>query len=375
MKGAVTAVSRTRALMSSHDPVPGSAFASGWADDHWQAEYRRILSCPAGGTGPARVRRFSRVGLPLLAGVTAGVVLVAAMVAGGAGGRRGRDVPAARQPAMTGRPAMLRYTLIGVRSPVTAVDLPPARAVLLHLAQVAAAQRPAPKPADADVSYTRALEWASGGSITARGPVESPLIMGPVQTWTAPDGAVMSEDCGGEAACGPSSYQMTPAGQRYSMGKGGGPLASTLPTDPVALRTRLLAQAVDLYPEADTQKIIRTIVYGLSMQVLAPQQEASLWRVLAGLSDIRYMGTVWDRDGRLGVAVEYLGSFWIRNDYRYVVIISPDTGRLLGEEEIQLPVHEGARGQVRPGGSGPAVSGYLVFVSQGWATRLGGHVR
>ncbi len=66
MKGAVTAVSRTRALMSSHDPVPGDAFASGWADDHWQAEYRRILSCPAGGTGPARVRRFSRVGLPLL---------------------------------------------------------------------------------------------------------------------------------------------------------------------------------------------------------------------------------------------------------------------------------------------------------------------
>ncbi len=373
MKGAVTAVSRTRALMSSHDPVPGDAFASGWADDHWQAEYRRILSCPAGGTGPARVRRFSRVGLPLLAGVTAGVVLVAAMVAGGAGGRRGRDVPAAGQPAMTGQPAMLRYTLTGVRSPVTAVDLPPARAVLLHLAQVAAAQRPAPKPAGADVSYTRALQWAGTMFITARGPVARPLIMGPVQTWTAPDGAVKSADCAGEAGCRPYDYQNFPAGQRIFMGAG--PLASTLPADPVALRARLLARAVDRYPEAGTQKIIRTIVYGLGKQVLAPHQEASLWRVLAGLSDIRYMGTVRDRDGRLGVAVEYLGSFWIRNDYRYVLIISPDTGRLLGEEEIQLPVHWSPPGQVRPGGSGPVVSQYLVFVSQGWATSLGGHVR
>jgi len=374
MKGAVTAVSRTRALMSFHDPVPGDAFASDWADDHWQAEYRRILACPAGDTGPARVRRFSRVGLPLLAGVTAGVVLIAAMIAGGAGGRQGRNVPAAGQPAMTGRPAMLRYTLTGVRSPVTAVDLPPARAVLLHLAQVAAAQRPVPKPAGADVSYTRAREWASTMFITARGPVARPLIMGPVQTWTAPDGAVMSVDCAAETACRPYDHLMIPAGQRIFMGAG--PLASTLPADPVALRARLLAQAVDRYPEAGTQKIIRTIIYGLGMQVLTPQQEASLWRALAGLSDIRYMGTVRDRDGRPGVAVEYLGSSWIRNDYRYVLIISPDTGRLLGEEEIQMPVHMvGNRGQVRPGGSGPVVAQYLVFISQGWAARLGGPVR
>src|SRR5258707_11282549 len=98
MKGAVTAVSRTRALMSSHDPVPGDAFASGWADDHWQAEYRRILSCPAGGTGPARVRRFSRVGLPLLAGVTAGGGVGAAMGAGGAGGGAGPGVAPAGPP-------------------------------------------------------------------------------------------------------------------------------------------------------------------------------------------------------------------------------------------------------------------------------------
>jgi hypothetical protein len=164
-----------------------------------------------------------------------------------------------------------------------------------------------------------------------------------------------------------------PPGQRIFIGAG--PLARTLPADPVALRARLLAQAVDRYPESGTQKIIRTIIYGLGSQVLTPQQEASLWRALAGLPDIRYMGTVRDRDGRPGVAVEYLGSFWIRNDYRYVLIISPDTGRLLGEEEIQLPVHEGPRYQIRPGGSGPVVTQYLVFISQGWAARLGGPVR
>jgi hypothetical protein len=313
------------------------------------------------------------VGLPLLAGVTAGVVLVAAMIAGGAGGRQHRNVPAGGGQAMTG-PAMLRYTLTGVRSPATAVDLPPARAVLLHLAQVAAAQRPVPKPAGADVSYTRALEWSGTTFITPRGPVDTPLIMGPVQSWTAPDGAVMSWDCAGETACRPYDYQMIPAGQRFSMGAG--PLASTLPADPVALRARLLAQTVDQRPNSGTtQKIIETIVYGLASQVLTPQQEATLWRVLAGLSDIRYMGTVRDRDGRPGVAVEYLGNFWIRNDYRYVLIISPDTGRLLGEEVIQLPVHMGAHYQVRPGGSGPVVTGYLVFISQGWASRLGGPVR
>src|SRR5258708_33882702 len=89
MKGAVTAVSRTRALMSSHDPVPGDAFASGWADDHWQAEDRRILSRPAGGTGPARVRRFSRGGVPRLAGGAAGGRGWACVGAGGGPGGRG----------------------------------------------------------------------------------------------------------------------------------------------------------------------------------------------------------------------------------------------------------------------------------------------
>src|SRR5260370_40833291 len=108
MKGAVTAVSRTRALMSSHDPVPGDAFASGWADDHWQAEYRRILSCPAGGTGPARVRRFSRVGLPLLAGVTAGGVLVGAPGPGGGGGGGGAGGSPAGPRGPTRAPPQVR---------------------------------------------------------------------------------------------------------------------------------------------------------------------------------------------------------------------------------------------------------------------------
>ena len=324
MKNDVTAVSRTRMLMAPEDPVPDGAFGADWANGHWQAELRRITAGPPD-TRPARRRRDALprlrhrprlqhatarpgrqhrapwLGLPVLAGVTAGIVLIAAIVAGGSGGHRDPGTQTA------GQPAMLRYTLAGVRSPVTATDLPPARAVLLHLAQVAAAQRPVPKPPGSDIGYTRVTQWRLGDlTITPHGPVIGPMTRASVQTWTAPDGAVMSAQCNADAGCDSSDYQSIPPNQRISMAAG--PLASTLPTNPAALRARLLTQAVNQFREPDSQKLIDTIAHGLGEQVLTPQQQAGLWQVLAGQRDIRYMGTVRDRDGRLGDAVEYLGS-------------------------------------------------------------------
>jgi hypothetical protein len=377
MKHAVSAVHRTQALMGPADPVPAEAFASDWANDHWQAEYRRILAGPPGyaATPPAapfripartssrRARGLGAAVLPLLAGVVC-AVLVAAMPADGP---RGRLSPGA---AGTAWPTMLRYKLTGVRSPVTATNLPSARDILLHLAGVAGAQPPIPKPAGADVSYTSVRAWDGAGlDITTHGPVNAYARPGSEQTWTAPDGTVLFADCGANLACDPSDDQTISPGQR--IGTGAGPLAGSLSADPATLRGQLLAQGVDRYPEAPSQELIRTIAYGICAQAVAPRLQANLWRVLAGQPDIWYMGTVTDRDGRPGVAVEYLGSFWMNDDYRYVLIISPATGRLIGEEEIQLPIHQDANGGLARGGGSPVVAEYRIYLGQGWTTRLG----
>jgi hypothetical protein len=132
------------------------------------------------GTRTRRARLLSAAVLPLLAGVTC-AVLIAVMAAGGRGSPH-------QSGGATASPAMLRCTLAGVRSPVSAMALPPARGVLLRLAWMAAAQPPVPKPGHADVSYTRNLVWDGDLGVTSHGPVAR-LAAGSVQTWTALGGA------------------------------------------------------------------------------------------------------------------------------------------------------------------------------------------
>ncbi|MCB5163402.1 CU044_5270 family protein [Streptomyces bambusae] len=111
----------------------------------------------------------------------------------------------------------------------------------------------------------------------------------------------------------------------------------TLPTDPQALRTRLLGGEATLSDG----------FFGGSGQLLAqapvpPQVRAAFFRILADLPDIRLVGEVRDAVGRTGTAVE------VHSDIRrFRLVIEPATGRLLESSIHELGGPDDGRLAVR----------------------------
>src|SRR5262249_20064249 len=101
----------------------------------------------------------------------------------------------------------------------------------------------------------------------------------------------------------------------------------------------------------------------LHEQIVSPRLDAAMWRVLAARPDVRYLGKVFDRAGRAGVAV----TFSNHSGERLVLIISPSTGQLLGAEDLLLygasALHLTAY---------PAVEGYTIFLTEHWTKTMTG---
>lgn len=68
--------------------------------------------------------------------------------------------------------------------------------------------------------------------------------------------------------------------------------------------------------------------------VVPPRVAAAFWRILADEPSLRSLGTVKDRAGRPGIGISLITED--HPEYREVLIISPDTGQLLGSEEILI---------------------------------------
>jgi len=356
-----------RQMMAAGNPAPAGSLRGSWRDSRGEATYLRIIARPQPRSQPGV--RFPRQWPPrLLAGIGAATALAAAaavaltIVAGRAG------------PAVIATPANLDYHLTGIQQPLTATQLPSARPVLLRLARTAARQPSPTQPPGTDIGYVLTKEWnmtvavAGGTSSTALTPQLD-------QTWTSPDGSFRQVERSGQPQLIGAGSQVTnqavgaaPTLRVLSDRTAAqfGPLVQHLPTDPAKLRATLIHDARPYTFKSHAAPVpwylFRTIA-GIGHEVLSPQLTAALWRVLAAMPRVHYLGTTVDRAGRAGEAVAT--DFGGRGNERLVLIIDPSTGRLLDEEDIFM---------TNPGKltirNFPAVIGYVVYLRQGWTVTM-----
>ena len=306
MKTTTEDVKATREMLGDRNPVSPVAFRGAVFDEEGQASLRRILATPAD-LAPKPRRSLVLVGL----GAAASVVLVVAAVSVLLLGLPG---PGSHSRAYAATPPMLHY----LTGPGT-----PADDLLIQLAAAAESQPPDVQ-GDGPVQYLRIQTWdldtaVSGGTATStvdpkvidiwRGDNGSGRIVS-----TSEDGSVATDD--------------------FSPGELAGPDASILSTDPEVLGDQLLGDEVEGNSSGvpdDVERVMK-IEDVLRWNVIGPQLEAAMWRVLSsqGLVDL---GPVTDRAGRQGVAVG-LDSDYSGLPTSYRLIIDPSTGLLLSTEEI-----------------------------------------
>jgi len=114
-------------------------------------------------------------------------------------------------------------------------------------------------------------------------------------------------------------------------------LLTSLPEDPAQLRPALLkATDCDRDPAGSRRALClfaRIEEYN-STYVVPTRVTAALWDLIAAQGVTRLLGEVEDRAGRPGIGISLIPSD--RNEFRQVVIASPQTGQVLGFEEILI---------------------------------------
>lgn len=116
--------------------------------------------------------------------------------------------------------------------------------------------------------------------------------------------------------------------------------ASTLPTDPDALREALLdrIECPAREPGAERSLCLYNEILDLfTTYVVRPELAEATWRMLAGEIGFTSLGSVEDRAGRAGLGISLIPED--RPHYRLVLIISTQNGQLLGNEEILIKDH------------------------------------
>ena len=221
------------------------------------------------------------------------------------------------------------------------------RAVLLHLAAVAARQPVPSPPASGRFAYVKYAGWyldvrVSGATATSTFP--PPLVS---EAWTRPDGygrVIRRRATGGLRVTGSTRG---PIVEDFTIPSGVGrayPLLR-LSTDPTVVARQLNAGD----PPKRTEPVENFIwLTNLNMeQPVPPNVESTILRVLASSPGLINSGSVVDRAGRPGIAVS-LDSAFTGVRMLGTLIFSPSTGSLLGEEETlignpgKLDVHRGA---------------------------------
>lgn len=378
-------VSDIRALMEVCYPIQDGQEAGPSRD--LDAVCRAIVSAGQP-QQPRQRRRLPRRWVWAAASACAAVAVLAAVAAYGLRPR----------PAGPESPTMLRYDLAGYGNPAAEASLPPGASRLRQLAKVAASQQPQPHPAADPVGYVSAWVWNMSVAVSG-GTSASALVPEVDQVWIAPDdkGVEVRKD-------GPSvdlSGAQTPARLRQAVRSG--PSTATFVFDysapppppgpanvpanvaqtsvwsygtpvqnmtgsPAQIEKKLIAGS-EFFDRSEPAKFktfdLMQSITDLQYQVVSPGLESKLWTMLAGRSDVDYLGMVRDRAGREGEAFCTTIDAGKPGAERMVLIISPKTGMLLGEEDIFL---------TNPGGLTirhfPTVVGYTTYVTSTWVSKL-----
>lgn len=392
MKHEQSGRSSVQTLLAEANPVPESAVANSWRDSAGRATYEAIVRTPpseqaagsrAGRSLAARSRPpMRRKGFIIGTAVVAAAAAAALVISGVPSrllGSTGSTRPPTSQPktiwpapgsaTAKGTAPMLRYVLTGDVQPGSVNGLPPARSVLLKLARVAEHRAPLPQPPGAHISLVETNSWFMGTAVS--GGKSSSVITPEVdQTWFAPNGKsrVLTREgrpvvaaVGSKATLRALEHGRRASSERYGA-QAFDPFVGRLSLEPAVLKRELLR--ADPGGQSIAKRLFDTISM-LQHQIVSPRLDATMWRVLATESDVRYLGKVTDRAGRAGVAV----AFTKAPGEREVLIISPTTGQLLGWEDIFLS------SAVAPAlhlSAYPAVTGYTIFLSQHWTKTMNG---
>ncbi|MFE1960745.1 CU044_5270 family protein [Streptomyces sp. NPDC059479] len=225
--------------------------------------------------------------------------------------------------------------------PVAGMDgAPPASAnaaTFLRDVAVTAAEKPAPHARYWKVRARYAMSTRPGQEQT---------------TWYSRTSITISNPGGGESSVchdGLCTFDERRGGQ--TSWSAGGKLVTwdelaELPTDPQALRTRLLGGST----EGD-RSVYNGIVQLLATAPSGPHLRAALFEILAGMDGVRLLGPMRDGEGRQGTAVEWQGPAM-----HHILIVDPASSTVLEHrEKLGTP----------PG------QGTTTFLSTGPASELG----
>jgi hypothetical protein len=198
-----------------------------------------------------------------------------------------------------------------------------AATLLRSLADCAQAQPPLP---DGRFDYLHIVRWGAG---LYEGGSREELATMETWEWAAADGS------GRKESKGPRSTSTTDLGPSERS-------RTEWPTDVAALDAAIRAKEASPIPDmpAEEPDWVPAVAQIATYNVLSPQQQAALLRLLATKPGITIDGPVTDRAGRAGVAVS-TGGQYAALPARHVLIIDPATGRILGAEETVLEAGNG----------------------------------
>ncbi|MEU7612999.1 CU044_5270 family protein [Micromonospora sp. NPDC049204] len=235
------------------------------------------------------------------------------------------------QPVWAVTPAMLTY------GPAPTTERADVR--LRRLAGVAAAQPTAPRPAGT-VEHLESANWFLNSS-TSGGRTTSAVVPQQWRSWRTDDdaGRMVKKELPPVFRAEADRKEWQRRGGRvdlsrettdYAAGEFTPGWPGAVPTDVATLRTWLDAGSPP--PEAPVQ-YLEDVAQLAGVRLLNPAQRATTLRLLADLPGITVTGTVTDRAGRAGEAFSITSSAH-GLPAQYTVIIDPDSGVLLGYEEV-----------------------------------------
>lgn len=269
-----------------------------------------------------------------------------------------------RAPAYASRPPMLHFQESSPGDLLHEESTPPARDVLLELADAAGARTDVPA---GPVQYVESVNWFQ--TVTGeQGGTEARIEPVRQQTWLQADGAYRSVELRG-GGFEPSGRLVLPdettTDRLVDQLPAGsfGPLAPDLPRDAAELRSTVLAQAGDACPE-EVACVGAAFVELAAVEVVPGDLDAAFLTALAADDDVSALGRVTDRLGREGEAVGYVSQRVDGGPTEVsVLIVSPQDGRLLAFEKIRQD------DELYP--DGPAVVELRVLERSSWVPAIG----
>lgn len=229
--------------------------------------------------------------------------------------------------------ASIIMALVLIPGPISSFGQPDtAAAAVLDRAAVTATRQPAGlTPGPGQYVYVKTLVGGHGVIMPASWRSLTPPIGRPcvytqtAQFWVASDGS--GRELGSTSPCQGSDVQT----QTFAAGSQNMevyPYAASLPTDPAALEKFIERQ----YESGATDDAGTFHFAGTFLQSGAPPNvRAALYRLIASLPGVEWLGPMTDRLGRLGVGVGYTG-YGIRD----VLIFDPATSAVLEREGVAV---------------------------------------